>query len=99
MIKFLRKVREKIVKSTVAVAGRQMKCGVYSCAAYEEFFADQSDLSRNPGDCSYCRLNDHNIISKVEKKIKDTHEFGQCPTVVISIKRLFIDNCILNAGR
>ena len=53
--------KEKIDERTVAVAGRQMKCGVYSCAAYEEFFADQSDLSRNPGDCSYCRLKAHNI--------------------------------------
>ena len=34
-----------------------MKCGVYSCAAYEEFSTSLSaDLSKKPGDCSYCRL-------------------------------------------
>ena len=54
---------EKIDERTVAVAGRQMKCGVYSCAAYEEFSAGLSDdLSKKPGDCSYCRLLGHYII-------------------------------------
>ena len=46
----------------IVTGRRQMKCGVYSCAAYEEFSAGLSDdLSKKPGDCSYCRLLGHNM--------------------------------------